>query len=295
MTGRIFKALSGSYYIEDEPGKVISCKARGRFRNEGITPLVGDMVEYTLLEQGKGIIEAIGPRKNQFIRPAIANIDILVIIVSAVIPMTDPFLIDRMTVIADYKDVRPIICVNKTDLNAGDELYEIYKAAGYDTIRTSAETGEGVDALVELIRGKTSAFTGNSGVGKSSLLNIIEPNFSLKVNEVSVKLGRGKHTTRHVELYKLSCGAIVADTPGFSSFDTQRMENILPDQLGYCFPDFDPYIYECKFTGCSHTKEKGCAVLAALECGKIQKSRHESYLRLYDIAKQLKPWELEEV
>lgn len=292
MTGKVFKALSGSYYIEDDDGQVIDCKARGRLKNEGISPLVGDIAEYIVTDGGKGMIEKILPRKNSFTRPAIANLDQMVIIVSAVIPVSDPFLIDRMTVIAEYKDVEPIICINKTDMDTADDLFLIYSAAGFKTIRTSAETGDGVDGLIELIRGNTAAFTGNSGVGKSSLLNMIEPNFSIKVNEVSRKLGRGKHTTRHVELYKLSCGATVADTPGFSSFDTQRMEQIMPDQMAFYFPDFEPYIYECRFTGCSHTKEKGCEVLSALDAGRIQKTRHESYLRLLEAAREIKPWEV---
>lgn len=292
MTGKIFKAVSGSYYIEDENGRVIDCKTRGRLKNEGISPLVGDIAEYFETENDKGMIERILPRRNQFIRPAIANLDRLVIIVSAAIPITDPFLIDRMTVIAAYKDIESIICINKTDLDAADELYDIYSNAGFATIRTSAETGEGIEGLIELIKGKTSAFTGNSGVGKSSLLNTIEPGFSIRVNEVSQKLGRGKHTTRHVELYKLSCGAIVADTPGFSSFDTQRMEHIMPGELAACFPDFEPYINDCLFTDCLHTKEKGCALLEALSEGEIQKTRHESYLRLLAVAKEIKPWEL---
>jgi ribosome biogenesis GTPase / thiamine phosphate phosphatase len=194
--------------------------------------------------------------------------------------------------IAGHKNVDCVLCINKADLDDDDRLYKIYHEAGFKVVRTSALTGAGIDELKTLLLGKISAFTGNSGVGKSSILNQLEPSFNIKTGEVSHKLGRGKHTTTHVELLKLSCGAIVADTPGFSSFDTERMDMVLKDQLQYAFKDFAEYIGNCKFAGCSHIKEKGCAVLKAVDEGKIQPTRYGSYLRLYEHAKEMKEWEI---
>ena len=289
MTGRIQKALSGFYYI-DTPEGLLTCKARGKFRKDGVTPLVGDRVDYTALGGGEGVVEAILPRRNAFDRPAVANIDQLVIVASEAIPHTEPYLIDRMTAIAALKSCDVLVCINKCDLAAGEELYAYYKKAGYLTVRVSAETGEGLDILETMLSRKLSAFTGNSGVGKSSILNALDPRFSLKVGEVSQALGRGRHTTRHVELYRLSCGAEIIDTPGFSSFDTEGLSLELKKHLPETFPDFAPYIDSCRFVGCSHTKEKGCAVLEALRNGNLVSGRHESYLRLYDELKDLKEW-----
>lgn len=290
-TGRILKALSGFYYV-DNATEIVTCRARGKFRHQRISPLVGDRVNMKRLPDGTGVLDEILPRVNEFQRPAVANIDQLVIIAAGVNPVTDPFLIDRVTAIADgKKGCDCVICINKCDLDGGDRLYQTYTAAGFPTLRVSAETGEGMGALMALIVGKVSAFTGNSGVGKSSILNRLEPGFHLQVGEVSDKLGRGRHTTRHVELYKLSSGAVVADTPGFSSFDTERMELVHKEDLEHAFREFQPYLGQCQFTGCAHVKEKGCAVLAALAAGTIPRSRHDSYVRLYEQAKQIKEWE----
>ncbi|NLA87206.1 MAG: ribosome small subunit-dependent GTPase A [Clostridiales bacterium] len=288
--GIIFKAISGFYYVEIE-NETIECKARGRFRRDNIKPLVGDIAEITITGAGKGILESILPRKNVFVRPPIANLDQLVIIASAVIPVTDPYLIDRMTAIAAFNNCDCIICINKSDLIRGGELYDIYSKAGYKTILTSAETGEGIPELAEAIKGKVCAFTGNSGVGKSSILNVLEPDFNLTVGDVSQKLGRGRHTTRHVELFKLKNGAVVADTPGFSSFDMERMELTVKDKLQYLFREFEPLIGQCRFLDCAHVKESGCAVRQAVKDGAVADSRHASYVRLYEQAKQLKEWE----
>ena len=288
--GRIQKALSGFYYV-DTGTEILTCRARGKFRKEGISPLVGDRVEVRELGGGEGFVEAILPRKNAFARPAVANIDQLVVIASGAIPKTDPFLIDRVVAIAALKGCDVIILLNKCDLNSADDLYEIYRAAGFQTLRVSAQTGEGLDKLVPLIRGKLSAFTGNSGVGKSSILNALDPEFHLQVGEVSDALGRGRHTTRHVELYHLACGAEVVDSPGFSSFETEELNLELKHQLPETFWEFRPYLNDCRFVGCSHTKEKGCAVLEAVRRGGIQKSRHASYLRLYEELKPLKDWQ----
>lgn len=290
MEGIILKALSGFYYVDGGEGELIACRGRGKFRHQKIVPLVGDRVRFTPLEPGTGILDEILPRKNEFQRPAVANIDQLVVIASGAIPVTDPFLIDRVVSIAEGRGCESVICINKCDLDGADELYETYTKAGFTTLRVSAETGEGIDQLAAVIAGKVSAFTGNSGVGKSSILNALEPDFRLQVGEVSDKLGRGRHTTRHVELFRLSSGAIVADTPGFSSFDTEGMELRRPEELQYTFREFAPYLDQCRFIGCAHVKEKGCAVLAALKEGKIAPSRHASYVRLYEQAKEVPEW-----
>ena len=288
--GRIQKALSGFYYV-DTGTEVLTCRARGKFRKDGVSPLVGDRVEVRELGNGEGFVEAILPRKNAFTRPAVANIDQLVVIASGAIPKTDPFLIDRVAAIAALKGCEVIILLNKCDLDSADSLYQIYRAAGFQTLRVSAQTGEGLEELIPLISGKLSAFTGNSGVGKSSILNALDPEFHLQVGEVSDALGRGRHTTRHVELFRLSCGAEIVDSPGFSSFETEELNLELKHRLPETFREFQPYLEQCRFVGCSHTKEKGCAVLEAVRQGEIQRSRHASYLRLYEELKPLKDWQ----
>lgn len=291
MEGMILKALSGFYYVDDGTGTLTACRGRGKLRHEKLTPLVGDRVSFTPLDNGQGALDAILPRKNEFYRPAVANIDQLVIIAAQATPVTDPFLIDRVIAIAEGRGCESIVCINKCDLAPGEDLARIYEKAGFPTLRVSAETGEGMDRLRELITGKVSAFTGNSGVGKSSILNALEPGIALKTGGVSEKLGRGRHTTRHVELFRLSCGGIVADTPGFSSFDVDKMELCRKEELAGRFREFAPYVDQCRFQDCAHVKEKGCAVLAAVKAGEIAKSRHESYVRLYEQAKQIPDWE----
>lgn len=292
--GRIKKALSGFYYVDQEGGGTLTCRARGKFRKEGITPLVGDWVEIRETEPGCGMVWEIEPRRNAFLRPAVANIDQMVVIASAAVPITDPFLIDRVTAIAALKNCDVVVCVNKCDLEPGDDLAAIYRQAGFPVVQVSAETGAGIPELCDMLTGKLSAFTGNSGVGKSSILNAVEPGFSLQVAQVSEKLGRGRHTTRHVELYSLSCGGYVIDTPGFSSFEEGELGLELKERLPETFVEFRPYLGECRFVGCSHTREKGCAVLAAVKAGQIPKSRHQSYLRLCDELKDLRFWNQKE-
>ena len=289
--GRIDKALSGFYYVATAEGETLTCRARGKFRKEGLSPLVGDRVIVRELGNGDGYVEEILPRRNAFQRPAVANIDQMVIVASGAIPVTDPFLIDRMSAVAALKDCGVVLLLNKRDLDPAEELYRIYTAASFPTLRVSAETGEGMAELEDLLSGKLSAFTGNSGVGKSSILNRLDPRFALKVGEVSQALGRGRHTTRHVELFRLPNGAEIMDTPGFSSFEAEELSWELKQRLPETFPEFRPYLSQCRFVGCSHTKEKGCAVLEAVRRGEIQKSRHQSYLRLYEELKPLKEWE----
>ena len=288
--GTIIKALSGFYYVDVAGEGIVTCRARGKFRKEGMSPLVGDIVEVHETEPGQGMVWEILPRRNAFPRPAVANIDQMVIIASNAIPQTDPYLIDRVTSIAALKGCDALVVINKCDLDPGGDLRAIYTAAGIPTVTVSAETGEGIQELIPLIAGKVSAFTGNSGVGKSSILNAIEPQFSLSTGEVSEKLGRGRHTTRHVEIYSLSCGARVIDTPGFSSFDAEEMDLALKEHLPDTFVEFRPYLNQCRFVGCSHTKEKGCAVLRAVKEGKIPASRHKSYLRLFQELKDVTSW-----
>ena len=287
---RIIKALSGFYYVQTEDG-VVECRARGRFRRQDQSPLVGDFVRITR-QRDKGVLEALLPRKNAFIRPAVANIDQLVVLASCAIPVTEPFLIDRVLAIAQLQNVPALVVVNKDDLAPAQPLAEIYRRAGVPVLVTSAETGEGIEALREALAGKLSCLTGNSGVGKSSLLNRACPQLQLPVGEVSEKLGRGRHTTRHIELYSMGSNTFVADTPGFSAFDTERMELVHKEQLQYAFPEFAPYLGHCQFPDCAHRKEPGCAVRKALAEGKIGQTRYSSYERLYELASQLKEWEL---
>ena len=289
MEGIIFKSLSGFYYV-DCGGGTVTCRARGKFRHEKVKPLVGDRVEVTARADGSGTVDVVLPRKNEFQRPAVANIDLLVVVASGAIPITDPFLIDRVVAMAERRGCESVICFNKWDLEQPADLYETYCRAGFPTLRVSAETGEGMEELSRLIAGKVCAFTGNSGVGKSSILNALEPTFQLQVGDVSEKLGRGRHTTRHVELFRLKNGTVVADTPGFSSFEEEDGVGCAPEELQYAFREFAPYLDRCRFVGCAHVKEKDCAVLVALAAGEISPTRHASYVRLYEQAKEVPEW-----
>lgn len=289
QTGRIIRSLSGFYDVQTPEGVVI-CRGRGSLRRTGESPLTGDVVQISL-SQGKGMVEKILPRKNRFIRPAVANVDALVVFAANVNPVTEPYLIDRVTAIAGDQEVNVYLCINKCDLDPAVDLRRIYTHAGFPVICASAETGEGVEELRALLRGKLTAFTGNTGVGKSSMLNALCPGLALPTGQVSEKLGRGRHTTRHVELFCLEPNTYVADTPGFSSFDTEQMDVLLKENLQYTFPDFAPYLGRCQFHDCSHRSEPGCVLRQAVEEKNIEKTRYESYLRLYEIAQQVKTWE----
>ena len=283
QTGRIVRSISGFYDVQTKDA-LVTCRGRGSLRKNHETPLTGDLVEISV-EKGKGMVEKILPRKNRFIRPAVANVDALVVFAANVNPVTEPFLIDRVAAIAGDQNVEVILCINKCDLDPALDLT-------FSVICTSAQTGEGVPELKEKIRGKLCAFTGNTGVGKSSILNALCPGLSLATGEVSEKLGRGRHTTRHVELYALGEDTYVADTPGFSSFDTEQMDLILKENLQYAFSDFAPYLGDCQFHDCSHRAEPGCSVRQAVEDGNIERTRYDSYLRLYEKSSQIKLWEL---
>lgn len=290
IQGTILKGIGGFYYVDTADG-VIECKARGKFRRTVGKPVVGDQVRVGLQSDGTGYLLEIFPRRNCLIRPALANIDLIVAVASAAPPVTDPFLIDKVIAIAENKGIEPLVVINKTDLEPGGEWLETYRLAGIDAIAVSAETGEGVQQLRGRISGKTAAFAGNSGVGKSSLLNRLLPSFGAQVGEISGRIGRGRHTTRHIELVPFE-GGYLADTPGFSSFDTEQMDLVLSEDLQYAFREFEPYIGRCQFTGCAHVKEKGCAVLEAVAASKIAPSRHESYVKLYESVKDRKKWEI---
>ncbi|HEX3040171.1 MAG TPA: ribosome small subunit-dependent GTPase A [Caproiciproducens sp.] len=289
--GLIIKGIGGFYYVE-AAGAVYECKARGVFRKNKITPLAGDHVTISTEEDGTGTIEEILPRRNFLIRPPVSNIDQLIIVVSVCEPSPNTLIIDKTIAAAEDKGIEPVLVVSKTDLQDCRGLCDIYEKTGISYYMISSATGEGVDEIRGLLRGKITAFTGNSGVGKSSLLNCIDERLHLPTGEISLKLGRGKHTTRQVELIKLEEGSYVADTPGFSSIQIERYDIVNKDNLQYCFREFAPYLNRCKFASCSHTCEKGCAVIEAVEEGIISKSRHENYVNMYNEVKDLKEWNM---
>lgn len=289
IEGRITKALGGFYYVQTRE-ELLECRARGIFRRDEITPYVGDNVLIERTDEGKGYIMDILERRNHLIRPPIANIDQLMIVISTVSPAPNFLVVDKIVAVAEYKGIEPVIVVTKTDMRADERLVRTYEQAGYRALSVDYESGTGLEEVKQLLRGKVTAFTGNSGVGKSTLINAIDPHLGLATAGISEKLGRGKHTTRHVELFSV-CGGFVADTPGFSSIELERFAVIFKDKLQYCFREFEPYIQNCRFTGCSHTIEKGCAVLAAVQSGEISPSRHNSYLTLYEDAKRINEWE----
>lgn len=291
IDGIIIKGIGGFYYVEAADGIIYECKARGVFRKEKITPLAGDKVEISVDENNKNSIDKIYERRNMFKRPPIANVDKLVIVSSVCDPRPNLLIIDRLTAVAVYKNVEPIIVFTKNDLQSADEYIEIYKNAGFKTFAVSNETGEGIGEVKEVIENGVCVFTGNSGVGKSSLINRMYPDFALETGEISKKLGRGRHTTRHVELLKINNGYI-ADTPGFSSLDFETNDLIKKDELAFCFPDFSDYIDSCKFSTCAHVNDKGCRLIEAVNSGDVMRSRHESYVTMYNEVKDIKDWQL---
>ena len=291
INGIIIKGIGGFYYVEAADGIVYECKARGVFRKEKITPLAGDRVEITVESNNKNSIDKILERRNFFKRPPIANVDTLVIVSSVCDPRPNLLIIDRLTAVASYKNVEPIIVFTKDDLQSANEFVKIYTNAGFKTFAVSNETGEGIETVKSIIDGGITVFTGNSGVGKSSLINRMYPDFCLETGEISRKLGRGRHTTRHVELFKVGSGYI-ADTPGFSSLDFETNDLIKKDELAFCFPDFAYYIGSCRFSTCAHVNDKGCSLVEAVKSGDVERTRHESYVTMYNEVKDIKDWQL---
>ena len=287
--GRIIRQTGGFYYV-DTGDAVIECRARGLFRKQGITPLVGDMAEVERTDGGKGYVTGLKARQNSLVRPPVANIDRLLLILSITDPAPNLLVVDKMLAIAEFKGIDAAIVVTKADLADTGALHRLYRSVGYEVmcLNSLADSPQAVAALIE---GRLCVLAGNTGVGKSTLLNAIDPALALKTGETSQKLGRGRHTTRVTELFAL-CGGLIADTPGFSSLETAQLELIKKDALELCFREFAPYLGRCRFTGCSHTKEKGCAVLAAVQSGEVASSRHESYLEMYEEARQIKDWEV---
>lgn len=290
LNGIIIKGIGGFYYIEAN-GDIYECKARGAFRKKKISPLAGDNVIITVRENGENTIDDILERKNFLVRPPVANVDTLVIVSSVKEPVPSTLVIDRLTAIAVSKNIKPCVVFSKSDLGDTKELEEIYKKAGLDVCSVCCKTGEGVEKVKEMIKGGITVFTGNTGVGKSSLLNCIDSRFSIETGEVSSKLGRGRHTTRDVTLHKVN-DFYVADTPGFSSLDIESGELIMKDDLPYCFPEFSEYLGKCRFSSCTHTVDKGCKILDALEKGDIHESRHLSYVTMFNEVKNIKEWQL---
>ncbi len=288
MQGVITKAISGFYYV-NTGNCIYECKARGSFRKAEVSPIVGDRVVISV-SGNKGVVEEILERKNLLNRPMVANIDKLFIVSSHSCPAPDTFIIDRLTAVCEYNKITPVIIFNKCDSGSFTVFEKIYKNTPYNVYTVSAKTGEGIQNIKDEIGNYICAFAGNSGVGKSSILNAIIPTLSLKTGEISEKLGRGRHTTRHTELF--SCGdGFVVDTPGFSSFEGEKQNYSFKESLSECFPEFLDYLDLCKFTSCTHTCEKGCAVLDAVKLERVEISRHNSYVKLYNELKGLKEWE----
>ncbi len=282
----ITKGIGGFYYVRTEGG-IVECRARGIFRKRGVTPVAGDNV---VLSADGSAIEEILPRKNVFVRPPVANLDVLFIVASTVQPVPSTLVLDQLIAAAVYKGVQPVLVVTKADLAAADRLAAAYAQSGVPVVCLRYDTGEGLEEIRAHIRGHLCAFCGNSGVGKSTLLNALAPELERQTGAISQKLGRGRHTTREAEIFEI-CGGRIADTPGFASLDAQKLCSIPKEELQHAFPEFEPYFGRCRFTGCSHRSEKGCAVRAALAEGKIGGSRYASYLAMYEEAAQIKDWQ----
>ncbi len=285
----ILKSVGGFYYVKSGEN-IIECKAKGKFRNLSLSPVAGDIVDIEN-DGSTTVISKIHERKNKFIRPPFANLELMILVVSTVEPSPNYLVIDKMCAIAQHKDVDVAIVVTKSDVAEAQQVYETYTKAGYPVFCTGEDDKEQLKRIKELMRGKLCAFSGNSGVGKSTLLNKLFPDLQLETGRISKKLGRGKHTTRQVEIFDMG-DCMVADTPGFSSVELDYDNFISKTDLQYAFIEFSEYIGSCKFNDCSHTGEIGCAVKVALEDGKIAHSRYESYCALYDRQKNIKDWEL---
>ena len=293
MDGLILSSRGGFYQVLcDGDPQPCQCRGRGRFRKDDTQLLVGDRVTVQPTGPGTGFIVDLAPRRNHLIRPPIANISRLALVVSDLQPAPNLLVIDRLTAIAARRDIPVALVFTKSDLADTAPLAELYALAGYPVYRVDSPARQGIEAVREAFATGITAFCGNSGAGKSTLLNALFPQLALPTAEISQKLGRGRHTTRHVELYPTGQGGYIADTPGFSAVDFLRFERMTADQLAGCFPDFAPYRQRCRFPGCSHRVEKGCAVLEAVEAGEISPSRHQSYCAIYEELRGVKEWEL---
>ncbi len=285
IKGIIVKGIGGFYYVKAEDGNLYECKARGVFRKEKITPTIGDRVEIDV-KNNKGSITKIEERTNCLVRPSVANIDAIVIVVAATSPEPNLFLIDKMLINAHKNEIEPIICINKTDLAKRDDIVKIYTDIGYKVIETSIEEINSLEILMPYLQNKVTAFAGLSGVGKSSLLSLITDS-SLQTGSVSEKIQRGKHTTRHIELFEIGDNSYVLDTPGFGSLE---VEDIKADELSNFFPEMEDVKSQCRFRGCSHINEPDCAVKELINTGELSESRYESYTQLYTQLKSIKQW-----
>ena len=292
MEGCILKGIGGFYYVETSEG-VFECKAKGKFRKEKIIPLAGDKVEITLRDSQENTIDSILERKNKLVRPPVANIDKLMIIVSVTSPLPNTVVIDKLTVLAERKNIEPVIVITKSDLEEekAQELYEIYSSTGYRTYLFSSVDKRNLEEIRAEFSGCLTALTGNSGAGKSTLLNSVDPELNLPTGEISNKLGRGRHTTRQAEIFHVADGLVI-DSAGFSSIEFTGENLFLANELQYCFNEFNDFIPSCKFNGCSHINTKNCAVIDAVENGQISKSRYESYIAMYDELKNIKSWQI---
>lgn len=290
LKGRVTKLSGGFYFVETKQGTFM-CRARGKFRKDNFSPMVGDIAVIETTGESEGFLLSVSERRNFLIRPAVANIDLLLVIISVKEPYPNLGVTDRLLAVAAHKGIECAIIVTKADLDekSAEKIGGIYKAAGYKTLVTGNGKRDRKE-IAELIRGRLCVFAGNTGSGKSTLLNFLDENLERETGEISQKLGRGRHTTRTVEIFPVA-GGFMADTPGFSSLETLKLEKIKKDELEDCFIEFEPFLGKCQFTGCAHVKEKGCAVLKAVEEGKISKERHSSYCMMYEEAKEIKDWE----
>ena len=286
MVGTIIKSIGGLYTVKSFDS-IIECKARGVFRKDNISPVVGDTVEIS-----NDVISKILPRKNFIVRPPLANLDTMVFVISTTKPSPNVTMLDKFIAVCEYKNINPVIALTKIDLADYNNILTIYNTIGIKTFTIDYSNKQSYMDLKEYLANKISAFTGNSGAGKSTLLNAIDTSLNIPTGDISQKLGRGRHTTRHSELYQLDNSGLIADTPGFSTFETNKYDIIKKENLASCFREFSPYVNDCRFNDCSHTKEKGCAVIQAVKDGIIPKSRHSSYCEMFENAKLLKDWEI---
>ncbi len=287
--GLLLQVIGGFYYVE-AADTVYECKARGALRREGISPVAGDNVVITVSEEGKGVLERVLPRRNVLVRPPVANLDCLAIVVSVAQPRPHLLLVDKMIALAEHHGMEPLIVVTKTDLDAEPFPEDVYRKAGFSVFSVTSTEPLSALPLKAFLQGKVTAFTGNSGVGKSTLLNLLDPTLMRETGEISQKLGRGRHTTRSAVLIPLKDGGYLADTPGFSSLDTDRVAVLEKECIGNCFREFEDYAPYCRFTGCSHVHEPRCAVRQAVEEKHIAQSRYDSYVTMYQEAEKRKMW-----